>query len=384
MATFINEESIQHLYKKVQDEVTPKNYLSYFEDVFSNYVYITEKIDGMSFSAKYDYDEDELKFYKRNKDKQISYFDKLLMRQYDFFIDYFEERKEFIKEWFETNFDKVNEVRIDVEIIVDNDLALIKYDVPPKNKMMLTGVQLNGKTLIDKESVDKLLHFCDEFEIEMCPIIFIGNLSKTKIEKLSKSVLKLIDNRDMFNFVDDIIKVLNPKRVIKKDEYFEGVVVHVEGMIDPLKIIDVDYEGYKKIQNDVMPDFKTEYPKAQELVTKYFNYVVNNKDMFDRQKELKELTTKDKKSVLFNSVMFYYFAMAHEEEIKDIEEEEGNDIFRLKNIGGIIPEDVYNYITENKKSEFLIRYILRLTKGSRIKIKEIDNDKYVKILKELL
>ena len=389
MVNFVNEESIEHLYKNVQNETSSKNYLKQFEIIFKNNLFITEKIDGMSFSAKYLYDEDKFKFYKRNKNKQITYFDRLLMRQYDFFIDYFENHKEFIRNWFETNFkiseNGINEIRIDVEILIDNDLALIKYDKPIKNNMVLTGVWLDDVIITDKKGVDKLLNFSEEFDIEPLQIIFIGKLPETKIEKLSKSCLKLIEDRDNFDFVNEIIKVLSPKRVVKPNENFEGVVIHVEGYDNPFKIVDVKFEDYKKIQNDMMPDFETEYPKALELVSKYFNYVVNNKELInDYKKDIKELPTKDKKSVYFNAVMYYYFAMAHEEEIKEIEKENGNDIFQLKNIDNVIPDDIYKYITATKKSEFLIRYILRLTKGSRIKAKEINNDKYVEILKKFL
>ena len=364
LVNFVNEESIEHLYKNVQNETSSKNYLKQFEIIFKNNLFITEKIDGMSFSAKYLYDEDKFKFYKRNKNKQITYFDRLLMRQYDFFIDYFENHKEFIRNWFETNFkiseNGINEIRIDVEILIDNDLALIKYDKPIKNNMVLTGVWLDDVIITDKKGIDKLLNFSEEFDIEPLQIIFIGKLPETKIEKLSKSCLKLIEDRDNFDFVNEIIKVLSPKRVVKPNENFEGVVIHVEGYDNPFKIVDVKFEDYKKIQNDMMPDFETEYPKALELVSKYFNYVVNNKELInDYKKDIKELPTKDKKSVYFNAVMYYYFAMAHEEEIKEIEKENGNDIFQLKNIDNVIPDDIYKYITATKKSEFLIRYILK-------------------------
>ncbi len=206
--------SIKHL----KDIFTSKG-IDFINKLFSNSVYITEKIDGSRFSFKRD--KTELIFYKRDSKKPINMIDRTIASFHEAAIEHIESLK----------LSSIPDgVTFGFEYFVSNNIGSIVYDKTPKNGLILTDVSMGGAA---NTNIDDLIKFSKILKTDPPPVIFNGTMSGKQKEKLIDFLTteweELFVKFKTESFTSYIISILNPK--LKNTALNIGTTKAIEGIV---------------------------------------------------------------------------------------------------------------------------------------------------------
>lgn len=181
----------------------------FVNDLFSDYLVVTEKLSGSSFS--FETEKDKFTFYKGNGQRPINLVDRTLMVYYEPAINYIQNTKKGVISKIPDNW------RFCFEYFVHNEPGVIKYDKLPKNNLVLTHIQvkgLNGKIAKIIEDPRVIKDWADTLNVTPLIPIFKGYLnSEQKIKIREFITLPVEDQEELFgtkSFATYIINTLNP------------------------------------------------------------------------------------------------------------------------------------------------------------------------------
>jgi len=178
-------------------------------DLFNEYVVITEKLSGSSFSfQKEGYN---LYFYKGDNRKPINLIDRTLMVYYEPAISYISSLSPDVFEGVPDNW------RFGFQYFVHNAPGAITYDKLPKNNLVLTHILVKdekGKNAKVIEDPRIIKDWAERLNVTPMQPIFQGHLDERQKKKLLNFIeVPVEDQMELFgttSFVAYIIKCLNP------------------------------------------------------------------------------------------------------------------------------------------------------------------------------
>jgi hypothetical protein len=181
----------------------------FVDDLFKDYLLVTEKLSGSSFS--FERHGGELKFFKGSNKQPINLVDRTLMMYYEPVIQYIlsqttDNLKDLPEYW-----------RFCFQYFVNNQPGAIKYDNMPKNGLILTHIQIrNAKGKIAKVIEDPrvLRDWASAFQVTPLIPIFSGYLKEEQKRKIREFLsTPKEDHLEIFgtsSFAKYLITCLNP------------------------------------------------------------------------------------------------------------------------------------------------------------------------------
>lgn len=210
---------IKHL-----SEYLVKQGIEFLNNLLSNEVTITEKLDGSSFNIRKLDNDTHFEFYKRDGKTPITDLDRTLSIYYEKPIQHFLNLPDKVK----TQIPK--DTYISVEYFANNQPVEVYYSNLPKSGLVLTSVLLGNKYVYDKKELNE---WADLIDVEQPPIIFQGKLNDKQKSDLIQFVgtpfEELVSKYKTQSFSHFIIPLLNPelKTTFLKnslDDIIEGIV----------------------------------------------------------------------------------------------------------------------------------------------------------------
>jgi hypothetical protein len=151
----------------------------FIDDLFKDYLLVTEKLSGSTFS--FERHGDSIKFFKGSNKMPINLVDRTLMMYYEPAIQY-------ILNNVKNNLDNIPEYwRFCFQYFVNNQPGVIQYDNLPKNGLVLTHIQIkNKKGKIAKivEDPRVIKDWASAFDVTPLLPIFKGYLTEIQKKKL--------------------------------------------------------------------------------------------------------------------------------------------------------------------------------------------------------
>jgi hypothetical protein len=193
-------KELSNIYKEVGQQ--------FIDDLFKDYLVVTEKLSGSSFS--FEKNGSVLKFYKSN-DKPINLIDRTLMVYYEDAISYIKKATSGMMKSIPDNW------KFCFQYFVHNEPGVIHYDTLPKNNLVLTHIQIlspSGK--IGKIIEDPRVIYDWSNALSVTPLlpIFKGYLTDEQKQKIRDFISTAReDHSELFkttSFASYIISVLNP------------------------------------------------------------------------------------------------------------------------------------------------------------------------------
>jgi hypothetical protein len=192
-------KELSNIYKEVGQQ--------FVDDLFKDYLVVTEKLSGSSFS--FEKEGSIIKFYKSN-DKSINLVDRTLMIYYENAISYIKK----------VTSGKISTIpdnwRFCFQYFVHNEPGVIQYDTLPKNNLVLTHIQIKspsgkiGKIIEDPRVIQDWANV-----LNVTPLlpIFKGYLTDEQKQKIQDFITTpREDQRELFktsSFAEYIVNVLN-------------------------------------------------------------------------------------------------------------------------------------------------------------------------------
>ena len=181
----------------------------FVDDLFKDYLLVTEKLSGSSFS--FERHGSELKFFKGSNKQPINLVDRTLMMYYEPAIQY-------ILSQTINNIEDLPEYwRFCFQYFVNNQPGAIEYDNMPKNGLILTHIQIrNAKGKIAKVIEDPrvLRDWASAFQVTPLIPIFSGYLKEEQKRKIREFLsTPKEDHLEIFgtsSFAKYLIACLNP------------------------------------------------------------------------------------------------------------------------------------------------------------------------------
>jgi len=193
-------QELSNIYNSVSEES--------LDSLFENYVVITEKLSGSSFS--FQVKEDRVVFYKGNK--EIDLVDRTL-------INYYEDAISFIKNISENLNSASSNLRFCFQYFVNNKPGIIHYDNLPKNKLVLTHIlemSNTNKVLSIKNDYNSLYKWSNKLNVSFIEPIYEGYMTLGQKKYLKEYLSVSYDDRERLNmfekssFASSIFTVFNP------------------------------------------------------------------------------------------------------------------------------------------------------------------------------
>jgi len=193
-------KELSDIYKEVGQQ--------FIDDLFKDYLTVTEKLSGSSFS--FERDNNQIKFYKAN-DKSINLIDRTLMVYYESAISYIKKATSGIITTIPDNW------RFCFQYFVHNEPGVIQYDNLPKNNLVLTHIQIKsasgkiGKIIEDPRVINDWANVLNV--TPLLPIFkgYLTDIQKQKIRDFISTPKE--DHAELFktgSFASYLIDVLNP------------------------------------------------------------------------------------------------------------------------------------------------------------------------------
>jgi hypothetical protein len=195
-------EELSKIYKQMGEK--------FINELFNNYVIVTEKLSGSSFS--FQRSGNGLSFYKGSSDKPISLIDRTLMMYYEKPIRHIESISKSVLTNIPENW------RFCFQYFVNNNPIVVEYDNLPMNGLVLTHILVltaSGKTesIIDDPRV--ILDWSNILQVSPMIPIFSGYLSQKQKERIRNFIsTPKEDHQEIFrtsSFAEFIIDILNPE-----------------------------------------------------------------------------------------------------------------------------------------------------------------------------
>jgi len=181
----------------------------FIDDLFKDYLLVTEKLSGSSFS--FERHGSELKFFKGSNKQPINLVDRTLMMYYEPAIQYI------LSQTVDNLEDLPEYWRFCFQYFVNNQPGAIEYDNMPKNGLILTHIQIrNAKGKIAKVIEDPrvLRDWASAFQVTPLIPIFSGYLKEEQKRKIREFLsTPKEDHLEIFgtsSFAKYLITCLNP------------------------------------------------------------------------------------------------------------------------------------------------------------------------------
>ena len=287
--------------------------ISFIQNLFSNSVYITEKIDGSRFSFKKE--DGELVFFKRNAKTPINMIDRTIVSFYEPAISHIESLK----------LSSIpNGMHFGFEYFANSTPGSIVYDKLPKNGLILTDVA-NGGT--SNTNIDDLIKYSKTLKTDPPPVIFNGKLSAKQKEQLVDFLTtdwdELFTKFKTESFTSYIISILNPK--LKNTALNIGTSKAIEGIVFSFndgdafinaKVVDPLYtekarDMARNRQNPAKNDFRDSVKVVMTDLIKFSK----SKASYDTKLTTK---TKDARYVELLSDIFYQYYLKNKSKFSKI------------------------------------------------------------------
>jgi hypothetical protein len=194
-------KELTNIYKEIGQQ--------FVDDLFKDYLLVTEKLSGSSFS--FERHGDEIRFFKGSNKRPINLVDRTLMMYYEQAIQYILNKTEnHIK-------DLPEYWRFCFQYFVNNQPGAIEYDNVPMNNLVLTHIQVkNPKGKIAKVIEDPrvLRDWASAFDVTPLIPIFSGYLKEDQKRKIREFLsTPKEDQLELFgtnSFAKYLIESLNP------------------------------------------------------------------------------------------------------------------------------------------------------------------------------
>lgn len=222
-------------------------------NIFKDEIIVLEDIQGSKIWVNWNGKEFNIK-PKSISSEPINLIDLAMQNYYNPAMDYFNSLDNRIKSllnrkwWF------------CFEYFPDNQPANIEYSRVPKNKLVLTSINKNGKYDFNIDEIDEYSRL---FNVEMIPVVFQGRLTERMVEAIkyflntSEDDLEYVFGEKNFSFF--FYKILNPlieSSFLMDDEEFQN---NTEKLIIRTKNGDKSFELlnplYKRISDSNATDF---------------------------------------------------------------------------------------------------------------------------------
>ena len=353
---------MQHL----KDIFDSKGY-NFIAKLFSNEVYITEKIDGSRFS--FEKIKNTLIFYKRDNRVPISMIDRTVMKFYEPAISHIES----------LSLSSIPEgVRFGFEYFANSNPGSIVYDKIPKNGLILTDV--NAGSGFDT-NVDNLVKYAKKLKTSPPPIIFNGKLSGKQKMQLEDFLTTEWD--DLFmkfkteSFTSYIIGILNPKLKntalnIGTSKAIEGIVFSFNdgGTFINAKVVDPLYtqNARKKASSRRTPEKKESSTHIKEIIKDLVGFA-KSKASYDLKFKS---DTPDKRYVELLSFIFKQYYLKNKGKFNSIKVDQSYDVIEMDvNYKFIHDTELVNIIKSKLSVKRIFKTFLSLFGKTRKKATDI-------------
>ena len=334
--------------------------IQFIEKLFSNDVYITEKIDGSRFAFKKE--NGELVFFKRDGKTPINMVDRTVMSFYESAIEHVESLK----------LNNIPEgIVFGFEYFANNNPGSIVYDKIPKNGLILTDISSGGSAITN---IDTLISYSKKLKVSPPPIIHNGKLSGVQKEKLVDFLTTEWD--DLFikfkteSFTSYIISILNSK--LKNTALNIGTTKPIEGIVFSFndggtfvnaKVVDPLYtqSARNKTKSRYTPQAKENNANLKEILSDMIAFIKTkgNYDVITKGK------TKDSRYVEVLSELFLQYYQKNKSKFSKIEAH-GGDIKELDVNYKFIPnKDLQSILKSKPKVKRVFKLFLNTFGKSR-------------------
>lgn len=181
----------------------------FIDDLFKDYLVVTEKLSGSSFS--FEKVGNDIQFFKGNTNKPISLIDRTLMMYYEKPISFIKDRLSQMSTSFPDNW------RFCFQYFVNHGPITITYDTLPKNHLVLTHVKVkneNGKISKIIEDPRVIQDYATLLDVTPLLPIFKGYLTSVQKDKIREFLsTPKEDHQEIFktnSFAKYLIEILNP------------------------------------------------------------------------------------------------------------------------------------------------------------------------------
>ena len=181
----------------------------FIDDLFKDYLVVTEKLSGSSFS--FEKVGNDIQFFKGNTNKPINLVDRTLMMYYEKPISFIKDRLSQMSTSFPDNW------RFCFQYFVNHGPITITYDTLPKNHLVLTHVKVkneNGKISKIIEDPRVIEDYATLLDVTPLLPIFKGYLTSVQKDKIREFLsTPKEDHQEIFqtnSFAKYLIEILNP------------------------------------------------------------------------------------------------------------------------------------------------------------------------------
>ena len=181
----------------------------FIDDLFKDYLVVTEKLSGSSFS--FEKIGNDIKFFKGNTNKPINLVDRTLMMYYEKPISFIKDRLSQMATSFPDNW------RFCFQYFVNHGPITITYDTLPKNHLVLSHIKVkneNGKISKIIEDPRVIEDYANLLDVTPLLPIFKGYLTSSQKDKIREFLTTpKEDHREIFktnSFAKYLIEILNP------------------------------------------------------------------------------------------------------------------------------------------------------------------------------
>jgi hypothetical protein len=322
------------------------------DQIFNNEITVYEDIQGSKIWVNWDGEKFNVKPKSINNDC-INLVDLAMQNYYNPAIKFFEGLSDRVRglmnhKWY-----------FCFEYFPDSQPANIEYDRVPKNHLVLTSINKNGKYDVSVEELDEYSRL---FDVDVMPIVFQGKLNEKQIEAIkyflntSEKDLEYIFGEKSFSFF--FYKILNPlskNSFLMDDEDFQP---NLQKLIIRLKDSEVSFELlnplYKRISDTNTTDF-----------TEIYTLILLNFLNFCQSFNLEEIKLKGTKRDEIYIYLICKLFNIYISEVKDdllqfdfvIPEFFDKEKFKI-NTELITNKLTQNYIKENPKLEYIFKILL--------------------------
>ena len=179
------------------------------EDLFKDYLIVSEKLSGSSFSFKKD--GEGITFYKGGNQKPINLIDRTIMV-------YYEKPINFIKSVTSKNLSSIPEnLKFCFQYFVNTNPGIITYDRLPKNNLVLTHIKVMtpaGKVTKVIEDPRVIRYWANALGVTPLLPLFKGYLTEDQKKKIKEFLeTPKEDHAEIFStnsFAEYLLRILNP------------------------------------------------------------------------------------------------------------------------------------------------------------------------------
>ena len=234
--------------------------------MFSNEITVFEDVQGSKIWVNWNGQEFTIKPKSINSDP-INLVDLAMQNYYNSAIDYLNSLDVRVKSlinrrwWF------------CFEYFPDNQPANIEYQKLPKNGLVLTSINKNGKYEFNIDEIDEYSRLLN---IDMIPVVFQGRLTERMIEAIkyflntSEEDLEYVFGDKSFSFF--FYKILNPlseNSFLMEDEFQENL----EKLIVRIDDADISFQLLNPLYKRMSDDNSTDYVEIYSLIlVNFLNY----------------------------------------------------------------------------------------------------------------